>query len=141
MSLSKDIVVICFTLPNLFMGESSTSPASPTRLYLIHPFLEPAPAYSVGFVLGMFLPLQPIKKHLKFLIVTALVLTQIWLTDPFYLSMVCLMRGVFIYNPDSHHSEFYFLIGYLLVDVILPLQRLNFMFIGYLIIAILVWQD
>lgn len=58
----------------------------------------------------------------------------------FYLQVLSLIRGCFIYDETRYAAELYFLIGFIVVDILEPLYILNYLFVGYLVISVMLWH-
>lgn len=138
---SRDIFLLVFTLPNLFMAQSSRSSQVNMSLPFIGPFLDTSWSYALGFIGGMFLPLSSLAKHSRFFIISLILLLQLFTDNVIYQQILSFTRGLFIYNESKHSAEIYFRFGFLLVDWFFNDHLFNYLFIGYLIIAVVLWQD
>lgn len=66
------------------MSQSSGDDEKDRSLWILSPFFDKSWTYSLGMMLGIFLPFIQYKKHLKFLIVALIILIQIFVEDNFY---------------------------------------------------------
>ena len=51
-----------------------------------------------------------------------------------------LLRGMLIFDGCKHDCERYFLVGYVMIDYFYDSLLLNYMFVGYLVMGIMIWQ-
>lgn len=56
-------------------------------------------------------------------------------------SVLAFIRGLLIYTEQKHVTEKYFLCLYLIVKLIFPQMLFYFMFIGYLVIGVILFQE
>ena len=71
-STNRDITLLIFTLPNLFLF-FECEPVKGKVLYLINPFLDDSWLYSVGFFVGIYTTsLTSVEKHYKFFAIAVL---------------------------------------------------------------------
>jgi hypothetical protein len=140
-STARDVAILMFTLPNLFMSENSTHKKEKSTLWFVNCLYDRTWTYSVGFVAGMFLPLPSITKHTRFFIISLILLMAIFVKGTVYEQILSTLRGFFIYDETGHKSEFYFLIGFICVDIIIPAYSYNYLFVGYLVIGVILWHQ
>lgn len=137
---ARDMVILVCTLPNLFMAQEFNRKSYNKTLWFFSPFYDRSLTYSIGFIFGMFLPLTSINKHIRFLIISLILLMATFIDKPFYLQILSLIRGCFIYDETRYAAELYFLIGFILVDIMEPTYMLNYLFVGYLVISVMLWH-
>ena len=75
---SRDVILLIFTLPNLFMAQNSKKNIQDRSLWFIGPFLDTQWSYSLGFIGGMFFPFASIAKHTRFLIISLIILLTLF---------------------------------------------------------------
>lgn len=137
---ARDMAILVCTLPNLFMAQDSAQKQEDSTLWFFSPFYDRAMTYSVGFIGGVFLPLSSINKPIRFLIISIILLMTIFVQGSIYQDILSLLRGFFIYDETRHKSELYFLIGYLVIDIIASDYKFNYLFVGYLVISVMLWH-
>ncbi len=137
-STNRDITLLIFTLPNLFLC-FECEPVKGKVLYLINPILDDKWIYSLGFLIGIYTTsLTSIEKHYKFFVVALLLLIEAnFRTVDVIDNVLAFLRGVLIYTEHVHPSEKYFLLLYLGAKIFLKDQLLYLMFLGYLIIGVI----
>ena len=106
----------------------------------IGPILDITWTYSLGFIGGIFLPFINIAKHTRFFIISLILLLSLFTDNLLYIQILSFMRGLFIYNESKHSCELYFRFGFLVMDLFLEEYLMNYLFLGYLIIAVLLWE-
>lgn len=138
---SRDVILLIFTLPNLFMAQNSKKNVQDRSLWFIGPFLDLEWTYSLGFISGMFFPFASFAKHTRFLIISLIILLTLFTENRLYEQILFFLRGLFVYNETKDIPEFYFRLGFVLVDLFIQQYLFNYLFIGYLIIAVVLWQS
>lgn len=139
-STARDMAILVCTLPNLFMAQDSSQTKQNSSLWFLNPFYDKTWTYSGGFIAGVFAPLSSINKHIRFFIISLILLMTIFVEGTVYERILCMVRGLFIYDESRHKSEFYFLIGYIVIDLVAPSFNYNYLFVGYLVIGVILWH-
>lgn len=80
----RDMAILICTLPNLFMAQDSVQKREKSTLWFFNPFYDRKWTYSIGFIGGVFLPLTSIHKHIRFLIISILLLMTIFVEGTIY---------------------------------------------------------
>lgn len=132
-------ILVC-TLPNLFMAQDSVAKDGECTLWFFSPLFDRAMTYSIGFVAGVFLPFSTINKPIRFLIISLILLMTIFVEGSIYQDILSLLRGLFIFDEKRHKAELYFIIGYILIDIIALKYKFNYLFVGYLVISVMMWH-
>ncbi len=96
----------------------------------------------MGFLLSIYTTsLTSIEKHYKFFFIALLLLIEASLSRIDIVDgVLAFLRGLLIYTEHVHKSEMYFLILVLVVKTMLKEYLLYFMFIGYLVIGVILFQ-
>jgi hypothetical protein len=58
-----------------------------------------------------------------------------------YEQVLSILRGLFIYDETGHKSEFYFLAGFIGIDIVVPEYSYNYLLVGYLVIGVILWHQ
>jgi hypothetical protein len=104
-TINRDIFLLIFVLPNLFLGFDCIFAKSRT-LYLINPFLDDKWLYSAGFILGIYTTnLTSLKKHTKFFCIAVILLFEANLQDySIVAGILSFLRGMLVYTEQIHGS-------------------------------------
>lgn len=102
--IARDMAILICTLPNLFMAQDSVEVRENANLWFLNPYYDHNWTYSLGFIIGGFLPLITISKHLKFFTISLLLLFSIFIDQYFYSKVLSFLRGLFIYDENKHRS-------------------------------------
>lgn len=100
----------------------------------------------MGFTIGIYTTsLISIEKYVKFFIISAILFIEYISEDlgefRYVLSILSFVRGLMVYTEKIHFIEKYFLYGYVVGLVFFQKYIKAYLFIGYLIIAVILYQD
>lgn len=97
-TISRDVILLIFTLPNLFMAQNSHKSKRNITLWFIGPFLDIEWTYALGFIGGIFFPFTTVAKHTRFFIISIILLLTLFTENPLYDQILFFIRGLLVYN-------------------------------------------
>ena len=119
---ARDVILLVFTLPNIFIAQNSKVRKESKILHVINPYYDGNWAFSLGFISGIFLPFShshlripeyspnttfsPLfAKSTRYILISLILLISLFLEEEKWIfSLLAILRGALTYSQSKHEA-------------------------------------